>query len=54
MEMEDHIRKRLVKNMLLSVLIYLLPILLMFLTLFATGQRPWEHKRHPAVHAESK
>ncbi len=44
MKMEPEIKQRIVKNVLLSLLIYVLPILLMFATFYFTGQRPWEKK----------
>ena len=42
--MEPHITNRLVRNILLSLVIYALPVLLMLLTFYFTGQRPWEKK----------
>ncbi|MGV3561110.1 hypothetical protein [Larkinella arboricola] len=44
MKMEPHIARRIVRNALLSVLLYALPVLLMFATFYVTGQRPWEEK----------
>jgi hypothetical protein len=43
MKMPEHIRRRIVRNALLSVFIYALPVLLMFATFYFTGQRPWAH-----------
>jgi preprotein translocase subunit YajC len=44
MKIEEKVKKSIVKNVLLSLFIYILPILLMFLTFYFTGQRPWEKK----------
>ena len=50
MKIDPAIRKRLVKNALLSLLIYALPVVLMFFTFYVRGQKPWE-KTSPAAHA---
>ncbi|WP_202409460.1 hypothetical protein [Hufsiella arboris] len=42
--MEEATRKRIIRNVLLSLLIYALPVLLMFLTFYLTGQKPWKDK----------
>lgn len=42
MKIEKEVKQSIVKNVLLSLFIYILPILLMFLTFYFTGQRPWE------------
>ena len=42
MNIEPHIKQRLIRNALLSLLIYALPPLLMFLTLYLRGSRAWE------------
>ena len=44
MMMEQKIAKRIVKNVLLSLLFYALPVLLMLLTFYITGERPWDKK----------
>ncbi|WP_460667210.1 hypothetical protein [Larkinella knui] len=44
MKMEPRIARRIVRNALLSVFIYALPVLLMLATFYFTGQRPWEKK----------
>jgi len=44
MKMPIHIRQRMVRNALLSVFIYALPVLLMFAVFYFTGQRPWSHR----------
>lgn len=50
MKMEPHIANRIFRNVLVSLFIYALPIVLMLLTLYFTGQRPWENRtQHPAA-----
>jgi len=44
MKIEQATKERIVKNVVLSLFIYLLPVALMFLTLTITGKRPWEKK----------
>ncbi|GAA4786561.1 hypothetical protein GCM10023231_13250 [Olivibacter ginsenosidimutans] len=41
MKMEKEVKDRIVRNVLLSLLIYALPVLLMFLYFWITGQKPW-------------
>jgi len=41
MKMEKEIKDRIFRNVLLSIFIYALPLLLMFLYFFITGQKPW-------------
>jgi hypothetical protein len=43
MKMQEHIRRRIIRNALLSVFIYALPVLLMLATFYFTGQKPWTH-----------
>lgn len=45
MKMEKATRDQIVRNVIVSLFIYLLPIVAMFLTLYITGQRPWEKKK---------
>jgi len=45
MKMESKIKDRIVRNIILSLFIYALPVVLMFLTFYFTGQRPWEKKQ---------
>jgi len=44
MKMEPKIARRIVKNVLLSLLIYALPVTLMLLTFYLSGERPWKNK----------
>jgi hypothetical protein len=47
MKMEKPIRERIWRNALLSVFIYALPVILMFVSLYISGQRPClTHKHH--------
>ena len=45
MKMETATKQRIARNAVLSLFIYVLPIALMFLTFYFTGQRPWEKKQ---------
>jgi preprotein translocase subunit YajC len=45
MKMESATKQRIIRNAFLSLFIYVLPIALMFLTFYFTGQRPWEKKQ---------
>ena len=45
MQMENATKQRIVKNAFLSLFIFLLPILAMFITFYFTGERPWEKKK---------
>jgi preprotein translocase subunit YajC len=45
MQIESATRQRIVKNALLSLFIFLLPIVAMFATFYFTGERPWEHQK---------
>lgn len=49
MKLEQATKTRIIKNALLSLLLYTLPIVLMFATFYITGERPWEKKQ---VHKE--
>jgi preprotein translocase subunit YajC len=41
MKLEEPVRKRIIRNAILSLFIYTLPIVLMIATFYFTGQRPW-------------
>lgn len=43
--MEQATRQRIVKNVTLSLFIFLLPIALMFVSFYITGERPWLKKQ---------
>jgi hypothetical protein len=43
MKMPEHIRRRIIRNAIVSLFIYALPVLLMLGTFYLTGQRPWAH-----------
>ncbi|MET3980508.1 preprotein translocase subunit YajC [Mucilaginibacter sp. UYP25] len=45
MQIETATRQRIVKNVSLSLFIFILPILAMFVTFYFTGERPWEHQK---------
>jgi hypothetical protein len=47
MKMEKPIKESIWRNALLSIFIYALPVVLMFVSLYISGQRPWlTHKHH--------
>jgi hypothetical protein len=46
MKMEKATRDQIVRNVIVSLFIYLLPIAAMFITFLINGQRPWEKKTH--------
>ena len=48
MQMELHVKRRAIRDVWLSIAIYLLPVALMCATLAFTGGRPWEHMQ--AIH----
>ena len=48
-KMEPKIANRIFRNVLVSLFIYALPILLMLLTFYLNGERPWEKKQEPAA-----
>lgn len=41
MKLEEPVKKRIVRNAILSLFIYALPVVLMIVTFHFTGQRPW-------------
>jgi hypothetical protein len=42
MRIDADVRKKIIRNASFSLLIYALPIVMMFLTFYVRGQRPWE------------
>lgn len=55
MKMQPHIIKRIIKNALISLLIYALPVLVMFLVFYIRGERPWQKtKADKTVSASSR
>ncbi|MDB5157465.1 MAG: hypothetical protein JWR50_2172 [Mucilaginibacter sp.] len=51
MQLAPETKQRIIKNALLSLFIYILPLALMFGTFYITGQRPWE-KKHVKVNTK--
>jgi hypothetical protein len=41
MKLEEPVKKRIIRNAILSLFIYTLPVILMIVTFYVTGQRPW-------------
>lgn len=54
MKMAVETKDRIVRNVILSLFIYILPIALMFATFYVTGQRPWEKKQHEKENVKSE
>lgn len=52
MQLAPETKQRIIRNALLSLFIYILPLALMFGTFYITGQRPWE-KKHVKVNPKS-
>ena len=52
MAIDPQIKKRILKNALLSLFIYSLPILGLFAYLKVTGERPWEDKSIKAYYKQ--
>ena len=50
MKLAAETKKQIARNLGLTLLIYVLPIALMFITFKITGQRPWEKKHQPVQH----
>jgi preprotein translocase subunit YajC len=53
MEIEKATKEQITRNVILSLFIYLLPIVLMFASFWITGQRPWEKKTHQKENVKS-
>lgn len=45
MKMHPFIARRIIRNALISLLIYALPILAMLLVFYIRGERPWKEKK---------
>ena len=45
MKMQPFIVRRIIKNALISLLIYALPVLAMLLVFYIRGERPWKEKK---------
>ena len=54
MKLEQSTKVQITKNALLSLFLYILPIVLMFVTFAITGQRPWEKKQQHKQQTTSK
>jgi preprotein translocase subunit YajC len=54
MKLEEAKKTRIIKNALLSLLLYTLPLVLMFVTFYFTGQRPWEKKKQKTAQPTEK
>ena len=41
MQLQKETRQKIIRDILISLLIYALPVVLMFLSFYATGSKPW-------------
>jgi preprotein translocase subunit YajC len=46
MKLEEAVKQRIIRNAILSLFIYTLPVILMIATFYFTGQRPWLKNQH--------
>ncbi|NII81260.1 MULTISPECIES: hypothetical protein [unclassified Pedobacter] len=53
MKIEEKTRQKIIRNAVLSLFIYVLPIVLMFATFYITGERPWLNQQHKAEKTKS-
>jgi len=53
MKIEEKTRQKIIRNAVLSLFIYVLPIVLMFVTFYITGDRPWLKQQHKAEKTKS-
>jgi hypothetical protein len=44
MHLQKDTRQKIIRDALISLFIYALPVVLMFLTFYITGKKPWLHK----------
>lgn len=53
MKIEESVKKRIIRNAVLSIFIYALPVILMIVTFHFTGARPWNKKANKAINQSS-
>ncbi|HEY8934622.1 MAG TPA: hypothetical protein VIM65_05350 [Cyclobacteriaceae bacterium] len=53
MKIEPKIARRIVRNVVVSLFIYALPIVLMLLTFYFNGERPWRKQINTAAQTQS-
>jgi hypothetical protein len=44
MKLEREVARKITRDVLISIFLYALPVLLMFITFYFTGQKPWQTK----------
>jgi len=49
MKIDSNTKKSITRNVFLSLFIYVLPVLLMFLSFYISGKRPWEQKERSSI-----
>jgi len=42
MKLQKETKKKITRDVIISIFVYALPVILMFLTFYITGQRPWQ------------
>jgi len=45
MQIEKEISKKIVRDIAISILLYALPVLLMLVSFYITGERPWQNSK---------
>lgn len=52
MKLQTETKQKIARDAIMSIFLYVLPVVLMLLTFYITGQRPWQ--KSPAAKAEIK
>jgi hypothetical protein len=53
MQMDSSVRRRLIRDALISLFIYALPVLLMLTSFWVSGQRPWKKPAVSVAHSKT-
>ena len=54
MQLPKETARKIARDAIISLFIYALPVVLMFLTFYITGQKPWQKKTTTAIQTEIK
>ncbi|MCW3119090.1 MAG: fatty acid hydroxylase [Chitinophagaceae bacterium] len=54
MKLQKETAQKITRDIIISLFIYALPVVLMFLTFYITGEKPWDKKENIAVQSEIK
>ena len=52
--MEKHLKVKLIKNIALSLILYVLPVAMMFFSFYIKGERPWRKNQNTIESATPK